>query len=222
MRPGRILAAVAAGSFALAGCSAAPSPVPSPTLVSTRIEAFASPGSAAEAGETVLVVPATTRELPTLEELSWVRLAEAELVARGFRAASSPAEASLVAVIGLAIDAGRDVLMPLVVPQVGITGVYNFGTYGPYFAQGIQVPRYGITGFTTGVTSERMFTRHGVLRVFRPSSEATAAPVFEARATSEGSCRLLSAVAPNLISALFHYFPEGGSGQVATELKHGC
>jgi len=58
--------------------------------------------------------------------------------------------------------------------------------------------------------------------VFRPPSSPDAAPVFEARAVSEGSCGMLSAVAPSLITARFEKFPTGGSGVVKTKMQASC
>lgn len=127
-----------------------------------------------------------------------------------------------MAIVGLAIDAGRDVLQPILIPQVGVTRTYSFGTFGPTSGQAMQVPRYGITGFSTGVTSARVFTRHGLLRVFRPLTDGSYKVIFEARAISEGSCSLLSAVAPNSIAALFHTFPIGGTTEFESELKQIC
>jgi hypothetical protein len=84
------------------------------------------------------------------------------------------------------------------------------------------MPQHGITGYTTGVTSERVFTRRAILLVFRPAPGPNPVPVFEARAVSEGSCGMLSAVAPSFVAALFEKFPSGGSGVVEKEMKGRC
>ncbi|WP_297855290.1 hypothetical protein [Elioraea sp.] len=47
-------------------------------------------------------------------------------------------------------------------------------------------------------------------------------PVFEARAVSEGSCGMLSTVAPSFVAAPFEKFPAGGSGLVEKDMKAAC
>jgi hypothetical protein len=200
------------------------------TRLQTRVEAFASP-AAPRGGETVHVIPAAAVQHVTLEHQEWVRLAEREFAARGLRVVEAPASASLVAVIGLAMDAGRDVARPFLIPQWGVTGysgAQTFGTFsrsgnfGTYSGTTTLMPQYGITGYTTGVTSQRVFTSRAILLVFRPPYGPNPVPVFEARAVSEGSCGMLSAVAPSFVAALFEKCPSGGTGVVVKEIKGEC
>jgi hypothetical protein len=182
-------------------------------------------------GETVYVILAATAARATLEDQAWVRLAESEFAARGFRIVSSPANAALVAVVGLAIDAGRKVARPFMIPQWGVTGysgAQTFGTFsrfgdvGTYSGTTTLMPQYGVTGYATGVATQRVFTRRGILLVFRPPPTPNPVPVFEARAVSEGSCGMLSTVAPSFVAALFEKFPAGGSGLVEKDMKAAC
>lgn len=168
-----MLAALAAGSVAVSACA--------PRL-QTRVEAFASQAMAPRVGETVHVIPAATAARATLEDQAWVRLAESEFAARGFRIVSSPANAALVAVVGLAIDAGRKVARPFMIPQWGVTGysgAQTFGTFsrfgdvGTYSGTTTLTPQYGVTGYATGVATQRVFTRRGILLVFRPPPPTT-------------------------------------------------
>jgi hypothetical protein len=222
----RAAAALLIASLALAACSEQLQP---PRLQS-RVEAFA--GQAApRVGEAVYVIPASAEQQATLEHQEWVRLAEREFATRGFRVVSSPANASLVAVVGLAIDEGRDVARPFMIPQWGVTGYtggQTFGTYsrfgnvGTYSGTTTLMPQFGISGYTTGIISQRKFMRRGVLLVFRPPPGPNPVPVFEARAVSEGSCGMLSVVAPSFVAALFEKFPAGGSGLVEKEMKGAC
>lgn len=74
------------------------------------------------------------------------------------------------------MDAGRDVAEAFVRPQWGITGYSGelFGTVswleniGTYCSTTTLICEYGVTGYTTGVATRRVFTRCGVLLVFRP------------------------------------------------------
>ncbi len=84
-------------------------------------------------------------------------------------------------------------------------------------------PQYGVTGYTTGVRTDRVFSRGAVLLVGRPSPPGRPPNlVFESRVQSEGSCGLLGALAPVFVEALFSTFPQGGTRRVETPTPQGC
>jgi hypothetical protein len=197
--------------------------------IESQVEAFTS-GDAIRPGDRVAVVPAVEPARATLEHRTWVAAAQAEFRKRGFALASSPADADVVAVVGVAIDTGRDVTRSFAVPQFGVVGygaantfgtVNRVGTMATVNATTTYTPQYGVTGYVPGSRTERVFRRYAILGVFR-RDRGTSQPVFESRVYSEGSCGLLSAVAPTLIEALFATFPAGGTRRVASEWNGNC
>jgi hypothetical protein len=198
--------------------------------VEVSVEAFAPPPVITR-GERILVLPAVTPEQQTLEHQTWVSLAEAELTRKGFTVTRSMAEATLAAGIGIRIDDGRDVVSTFSIPQWGVVGysgantsatVNRVGGFSTVNANTTFTPQYGVTGFQSGSRTDRVFRRAGSLTVLRVSGGRPFPTLFESRVRSEGSCGTLSAVAPNLIEALFATFPEGGTRRVSSPLAADC
>lgn len=219
----RIFAAaiLVAGSLLLASCG---------TRVDVQVQSF-SAADAPRAGERVFVLPAQAAPGAELEAQSWVAIARQEFAARGLLLVDRAEEADLLASVGLTIDGGRTEQRPYAIPQFGITGysgstttgtVASYGGMATYNAATTLTPTYGVTGYVTGIESERVFRRRAALTVTRRSPDGRPAPVFQSRGDSEGSCGTLAAVSPDLIKALFARFPQGGVQRVTTRMQTRC
>ncbi len=212
-------------ALALLACLSACAP-----QLQTRLESFSAPPPPA-ATSSFFVLAGSREQAASLESQQWVSLTAAQLAKRRFQLAPSLESADYVAVVGLGMDRGQTVNEPISIPQWGVTGysgaqsfgtVSRFGNVASYSGTTTLTPTYGVTGYTTSVVSRQVFTREGVLSVFRRSAGPSAAPVFQARGISEGSCGLLSVVAPALIETLFAKFPQGGSGTVQMPFQGSC
>jgi hypothetical protein len=187
--------------------------------VQTQVQAFgASP--VPRAGERVFVAPPVVDGQATLEMREYVRLAQDQFRQRGYTVVGSPAEAELLAIIGLEIDAGRDVQRAYSIPQFGVTGysgaqtfgtVTGFGGVGTYTGTTFFTPQYGITGYITGMETTRVFSRSGRMVVARSVSAGQPPIVYDVRVDSQGSCGMLAAIAPAIVEAMFATFPNGGT-----------
>lgn len=222
----RLVSRVVAVALALAilsGCG---------SRVETSVQSFAG-NAPPQLGETIMVIPTLEQGRVSLEAQTWASLAESEFRKRGFVVllADGPTHPKLVAVIGMAIDAGRDVARPYTIPNFGVTGysggittgtVNRFGNTANYTANTTLIPQYGITGYTSGVSVDRVHRRVAMIRVFRVDQGANAAPVFEVSGASEGSCGMLASVAPAIIEGMLQDFPKPGARRVQVQSQGGC
>lgn len=208
--------------LSLAGCTA--------RSIQSQVEAF-SADQGLRPSDRVWVLPAVEPGRETLEHRTWVQRASAEFTRRGVTVARSPEEATAVAVVGLAIDAGRDVTSTFAIPQWGVTGYSPATTFGTmnrvgntttFNATTTAIPQYGVTGFVPGSRTDRVFQRRAVLVISRRTDGAQLQTVFESRVTSEGSCGALSVVTPALMEALFATYPAGGVRRVSSEWDGNC
>lgn len=136
---------------------------------------------------------------------------------KGFVPVSSRKEAAMVAVISMAIDDG--------------TVVDSFNTYANYGVTGYQLspgyssnsvmvtPTYGTTGYTTVPTKELYFARVLHLKILDARSKKA---LFEARATSSGTCGTLSKVAPVMMKSVLKNFPKASNGKVTMAAADDC
>jgi hypothetical protein len=206
---------------ALSGCA---------LRMQSSVEAFAA-GDAIRPSDRVMVLPAVEPGRETLEHRAWVDLTEAQLRRRGVAVTRSAAEATLFAGIGLGMDTGRDVTSSFAIPQWGVTGYSGASTSGTVSRVGNMAtvnatttyfPQYGVTGYQTGTRTNRVFRRVGTLTFLRPAADAPPQTVFQSRVASEGSCGMLSALAPNLVGALFTTFPAGGTRRLTADINDDC
>ena len=218
-RPIPFLALVAA--LALSACG---------TTIQAQVQSFTA-GEQIAPGEAVFVLPGVPPQQQTLETQSWVALAQQEFRKRGYVIAANPAQATLRAAISLRIDDGRDVTSSYEIPEFGVTGysgaqtfgtVNTFGNTATYSANTTLTPQYGVTGYSTGLRTDRVFGRAGTLMMGRVGPDGTVRVVFDSRILSNGSCGNLAVIAPELVQALFSKFPTGGAGAVELPMAGQC
>jgi hypothetical protein len=171
--------------FFLAGCG---------THISAQVEGFAAE-PIPRVGERVFVAPPTDAGRASLEMRQYVALAQSQFARRGFNVVDNADAADLIAIIGLGIQDGRDVVQA-------------------FTARGLAGP-------VTTVEVERRFDRSGRLLVTRRAPSGPGSVVFDSRVISTGSCGMLSVVAPPLVEALFSNFPAGGSRTIAVPMPAG-
>jgi hypothetical protein len=205
----------------LAGCS----------TVSSQVQSFASADRIGPQ-DRVFVVSSVPAEQQTLEHQNWISLTRQELQKRGIPTTSNQNEATAIAVVGMAIDQGRNVTRTFAIPQYGVTGYSGSQTFGTVNRVGpmatvnattTYTPQYGVTGYRTGVQTDRLFGRIAILMIGRPTPAGRPPNLlFESRVQSEGECASLGALAPVLVEALFATFPQGGARRVEAPTPTGC
>jgi hypothetical protein len=92
---------------------------------------------------------------------------------------------------------------------------------GTYNATTTYSPQYGITGYSTGVVTDKVFTRAVVIDIYEPS---TSKQVYTGKLISSGGCSSISGVLDALLEAMFKDFPgpPSGSRTVKVDNKHDC
>ncbi len=104
--------------------------------------------------------------------------------------------------------------------MTGYSGASTYGTYGSGFYNATTTlnPTYGITGYSTGVSTSTVYGR--AIRVSIADVAASTPQhvklVYEATATSAGSCGQMNAVIDPILSAIFKKFP-GDPSESRTE-----
>ena len=92
------------------------------------------------------------------------------------------------------------------------------GSYGSYSGSSYSMPTYGIVGSSTYSYTKTNYTRTVAINlVDRKSGEK----VYESKATSTGSCGMLSEVMDEIAETIFKKFPKG-SGTVTVSGKFNC
>lgn len=210
MRP--VLALLLAASV-LSGCA---------TLRSDITEFHSLPPQAESLSYTVL--PARKELNGSLEFETYAEQVRRGMRAKGFRVVEPGAPADLIAFLDYGIDRGRQEVSTYSIPQWGVKGYSGARTTGTVSTYGntsylnattTATPIYGVTGYTQGVSSSRVFTRNVYLDVVDLRGWEPNQPlknVYQGRLRSEGSCGNIAAVMPALIDALLKDFP-GQSGK---------
>lgn len=125
-----------------------------PAPVVSQVQAFSST-DAPEPPERVFIFPAVKPGSETLENQTWVRMAEEEFRVRGFVPVKDPRQADLYAGVFLAMNGARDITQSYAVAEWGVTGysggyttgtIQGFGSMATYQGNTTLTPTYGITG----------------------------------------------------------------------------
>mgnify|MGYP003625331631 FL=1 len=127
-----------------------------------------------------------------------------KLAPLGFRVVDSIENADYLAVLSYAIDSGRQETSSYTMPQRGSTTSY---------VGGYAVTTYGVTGYKTVTDNTTVYTRQVALDIFDVrQSKDKPTKVYEARATSQGTCGTVTGVLPHIVDAILTDFP-GTSGE---------
>lgn len=164
----------------------------------------------------VIVKPTKGQKTNSISWKTVKRTLSNELRTKGLSVANSSSKADYIVYFGYAIDEGELVTTNYSVPQYGVTGYSSANTFGSFYGSSYSStttlnPTYGITGYTTGSRTDNVFTRSANLSIIDKKSGEM---VFEAMASSKGSCHSFIPVAPMIISALLEDFPNGKIGKV--------
>jgi hypothetical protein len=184
-----------------------------PTQVS-RFQALPAPQ-----GQTFVIQAADPRDQGGLEFARYADLVRRNLIAEGYREATSPASANFVVSLDYGVDNGQT----KVVSRPGFGGGFGYGGFGfhrPYYSRfgyfgGLRSPFYygwddPFFGGYGGVDSYTVFTSYLDLDIKRAADGQS---LFEGTAKARSRTDNLQVLVPNLVEAMFTGFP-GNSGEV--------
>ena len=195
------------------------------TYVTTKVESYSDlPES--HVGKTLFITGVTGQDRSSLASKKAFSLLKAELEAQGLRLSQSSKNADFLAYFGYSIDQGELITTEYSIPTYGVTGYSGANTQGQisgnsYSSTTTLNTTYGVTGSTTGSTTSKVFTRSAKLFfVDRRAKDI----VFEATASSTGSCHSFIPVAPYIIRSMLTDFPKGkvGTVELPTEKDYEC
>lgn len=201
------------------------------THVRGTVTSFNDPSALAE-GKTIAILPADKGVQSSLEFRAFAERIGNHLREKGYSVIlpedapwSNPDQ---VAFLSYGIDDGRLETSTYSIPQWGVIG-HSTQTYGntssypggaTYSGTTTQTPQYGVTGYTTGVTTDTVYNRALFFQIHDAKRLKAKQPsrIYEAKVVSEGPCRNLQAVVPALIEILMDDFP-GESGRTKKIMK---
>lgn len=170
----------------------------------------------------VIVLPWRDALGESLEFQAYAAAVGRQLTARGASVVTDGKEATHVLFLDYGIDDGQFVTSTYSIPHWGVTGysgatttgtVSTYGNTSYVNANTTLNKTYGVTGYSTGVRTDQVFSRvlnADLVELSKPPLEAK--KVYEARLRSQGSCSNLATVMPAFIAAMFAEFP-GESGR---------
>lgn len=194
-------------SFALTGCT--------DVTVTTMVEAI----SSLDESSTSKSYFVQAYEEQNTNTLSWEinkKIFIVELQKKNIEVVNSKSNSDYVVFFGYGIDKGEKVTTNYSIPQFGVTGYSGSNTYGTaygnaYSATTTLTPTYGITGHSSGSTTNLIFTRSLKVDIY---NRRTGKQVYEAIAISAGFCHSFSPVASSIIKSVLINFPNGKTGIV--------
>lgn len=209
-----------AAALALTGCASVP-----PRVIANITEFHQMPPPSADT--TLSVLPWREDLKGSLEFQAYARQIADGLRAKGYSVAAVGEVTRFAVFVDYGIDTGRTEVSTYSIPKFGVTGysgaqttgtVSTFGNTSYLNATTTATPTYGVTGYTQGVSSTRVFRRFVNLDVVDLAASTPSSPkkLYEGRLQSEGGCGALPAVMPSLLTGLMQRFP-GESGKARQE-----
>jgi hypothetical protein len=199
--------------------------------VLTSIESFQNLPPTGE-GRSIAILPGSKEKPSELEFGSYSSKLASHLERHGYRVvpASASARPDYVLFFAYGIDDGQLVSRTYTIPQYGITGysgshtqgtINTYGNTGTYSGTTTYSPQYGITGYNTGVMTDKVYTRAVVIDIYDTASERQ---VYTGKLISPGTCNSISGVLDALLEAIFQDFPgpPSGSRSVSVTNKTKC
>lgn len=164
---------------------------------------------------------------PTIEDRSYAAILADQLTKSGHTVTQNASEATHVILFGLQIGA------PNTRTSVGSVPIYGtvpsgtsftsgYSTGGFYSARTTQVPTVGVTGYMPTSVTTTTFTRVGSAVIFPASRSGGPRPVSQIRVRSEGSCGMLSSVAPSLARAVVERLGKPGAETIDLPFDGRC
>jgi hypothetical protein len=164
---------------------------------------------------------------PTIEERSYAAMLADQLSKAGHTVTQNLSEASHVILFGLQIGApntrtsvGATPVYGMVPSGTSVTTGYNTG--GFYSARTTQMQTFGVTGYMPTSVTTTTFTRVGSAVIFPAPRSGTPRPVSQIRVRSEGSCGMLSSVAPTLARAVVERLGKPGAETIDLPFEGRC
>ncbi|GAB3591407.1 hypothetical protein [Acetobacter peroxydans] len=200
------------------------------THIQSHVESFGA-FDTVNYGDKLFIAPYHSSKHQELEQNTWVELAQIEIKNKGYTIVDDAKNATILAIVGLDIDSGKDVSYTYSIPQFGVIGnsasntsatATTFGNMTTYSANTTYTPQYGIVGYNNGIGHETIFNRTAAFYAFRIMHDGKPKLIYSSRLSSNGSCSLLSTLAPLLIKSLLVDFPLTHSGTVQYKFDSNC
>ncbi len=185
-------------------------------LVNTKVDAIsAMPTEIAD--RTIFIAPYEEQDDKSISWSSTMNILTAELQQKGFTAVDSRDKAAYIAYFGYGIDEGETITTQYSIPEYGVTGYSGSSTQSTVYGNSISSnttlnKTYGVTGYSSGSRTNVIFTRSIRFEIF---DKKTKNQVFDASATSRGTCHSFHPIAPYIIGSTLSNFPNGKIGNVS-------
>ena len=185
-------------------------------LVNTKVDAIsAMPTEIAD--RTIFIAPYEEQDDKSISWSSTMNILTAELQQKGFTAVDSRDKAAYIAYFGYGIDEGETITTQYSIPRYGVTGYSGSSTQSTVYGNSISSnttlnQTYGVTGYRSRSRTNVIFTRSIRFEIF---DKKTKNQVFDASATSRGTCHSFHPVAPYIIGSTLSNFPNGKIGNVS-------
>jgi hypothetical protein len=192
-------------------------------------------------GKTISILPANSNLDGSIEFRTNANKLSQKFIAEGYVVVDGrKVKPDYVAFFAYGVDDGQLVTSTYSIPEWGVTGYSGANTYGTvnvygnsatYNSRTTLTPRYGVTGYSTGVTTNRIYTRALVLDIYDTakidfkSKSMSSAQVYAGKLVSSGSCGAITGVLDALLESLFKDFPGPNGGARTVEIpisKPGC
>lgn len=202
--------------------------------VQSRVSVFHELPTAFTAENSFVVLPWTDGQKGSLEFSTYAADVTRRLEAKGLVQAQPNSRPRYAVFFEYGIDNGRTETAAYSIPIWGVTGVSSSNTTGTITGAGntatvnattVNTPSYGVTGYSQGTVSNRVFGRFVDLDILElPADGGSPKRVYEGRLKSEGSCSALPSLMPIFLSAILDEFPgkSGAVRNVATPLEGDC
>lgn len=165
------------------------------------------------AGKSFHMAPITEGHNDSLEWEQYAKDVSDLLVGYGMVPAPNLEEADLIAFFDFTINEGEAITSAYTRPNFGVTGYSGATTFGNTMRLN---PTYGVTGYSTHHRTDIVYTRQARLLIAERRQEEL---LFESNVISRGGCPNFGVVAPYILPALTHTFPEGGSTVIRQEVE---
>jgi hypothetical protein len=162
-----------------------------------------------------------------LEERSYASALSAQLLKAGHSVTSNPSEATHNIFFGLSISNPKTNSSVVAAPVYGMVPSGTSFTSGyaagnTFSATTTQMQTFGVRGYVPQTVTETTFMRVGTILIFPTTGPNTRQPVSQIRVRSEGSCGILSIVAPSMARAVVERLGKPGSETIQVPFEGRC
>jgi hypothetical protein len=174
----------------------------------------------------VRAIPAAGDE-PTLEERSYASALTEQMLKAGHVVTLNPAEATHNVFFGLQISRPNTTTSVVAAPVYGMVPsgtsfTSGYATGNAFSARTTQMQTFGVQGYVPTTVNATTYMRVGTVVIFSASGPNIRRPISQIRARSEGSCGVLSIVAPSIARAIVEQLGKAGSDTIQIPFEGRC